>query len=211
MHPVLLRGLIIGAVDVAVFVIVFFPLYFGGYVASAVWNANALRTTCTITDSWTVQDSCSYDCNCYQQCGSSGGSCHEVCQTCWKTCWDGWVTYTFVYQPDNTTHEFDYERDPGDDTAAMAANYLNMWYPVGQQVPCYVNRRDLNDVRFSEDNPMGFYYAALALGGAAMAVPVLWIAIEGILWLRENTWVWARGKEHVMRFFHRIPETNTSS
>lgn len=38
---------------------------------------------------------------------------------------------------------------------------------------------------------------------AAMAVPVLWIAIEGILWLRENTWVWARGKERVMRFFHR--------
>jgi hypothetical protein len=62
-------------------------LYFPGYKAREIENANLLETTCYITKHKVYQRTCSESCNCYSYCSSYGsnGACSSYstrCQTC---------------------------------------------------------------------------------------------------------------------------------
>ena len=188
MKPILLRAIIIISVSIFIFLLTFLPLYFAGYVANMIWNYYAVQTNCLITNHSVLPDTCSYSCNCYQSCTTnSKGSqtCTQICQTCYYTCYDGYVT--FRYQDENNnTYTPQVEVVSGYDYSSDVNNYLNTYYPLDINVICYYNTRNPSDFKLKEDNPRGYYIAALFMASVCVAIIVIWLLVELILVIKRN-------------------------
>jgi len=182
MHPVALRAVIIFPICIILFSILFFPLYFAGYVGNSIWNYYAKPTTCIVTSQDIQPDTCRYICGSYQTCYGSGNNrrCTTQNRYCSKPCYNGY--YTVSWLETYTQRIYSYTAD----LSSQVQNYLNTYHPIGQQFTCYYNTRDQSDMRFTLEDPKAYFIAAMFFAALFICIIVVWLITELILIIRSH-------------------------
>lgn len=182
MHPVALRAVIILPICIILFSILFFPLYFAGYVGIAIWNHYAEPTICTVISQDIQPDTCSYICGSYQTCYGSGNDrrCTSQNRYCYKPCYNGYYTVSWLETHTQQFLAVTY------DLSSQVQNYLNTYHPIGQQFTCYYNTRDPSDMRFNLEDPTAYFIAAIFFAALFLLIIVVWLITELVLVIKSH-------------------------
>ena len=169
-----------------------------GYIANKTRNNSRIKATCVFTAHQIRHKLCSYQCNCVTKSYPCGEIiCHSpYCQTCYKDCYDGFVV---VEIPDIVKDIWIYILH-GDDDEGYHLNYLNTFYPIGDEHQCYYDNTT-NTIRLSYDvlkNEQDPYIAGIVLCAFAGGTLLVWSVIELNWSIMHFSRLWANRKRDIV-------------
>lgn len=120
-----------------------------------------------------------------QKRGSSPPSqtCTTICQTCYYTCYDGYITVQFLDEYSNITYQGQKEVVSGYSYSSNVVSYLNSYFPMYATYTCFFNTRNPSDWKFTEDNPRGYYIAAITVAAACAVLIIGWLIVRAIMFI----------------------------
>jgi len=169
-------------------------LYYAGYVENNKWNNNAIETQCTVLNH-SVYDTYWYcttrecynvytvDCNCVSDCSS--GTCGTLCQRCRIPYSDGAVTVKYLENYVKNVVVINSQDDYESHTASEVTAYLNKYYPINSNVPCYYQNGDPNNFKLFKDPVMGYYGTALFFTVLLCLTILLWIILDSVRGIKK--------------------------
>lgn len=149
-----------GSVSIILSILCLMPallLFLLGYEPRMTWNKTSIETECNVTSHVVEQSQCSESCNCRKTCTGTTNSrhCSRHCQTCYYTCYDSYITVEYKDESFSTFRSMILIEN---DKRRMdkLVNNLNKKYPLYNEITCYYNVDDPNQVKLKLYNPVGY-------------------------------------------------------
>lgn len=172
------RTIIIFSVIGFLFIITFFPLYFGGYIDGNKQNQYEKQTACKILANNITNTTCSFDCDCSTVCygGGPGAGCETSCDICYSPCYNGYITVLYLR---NFSAEFQVYSGYFNYTDIIIDLKTN--YQIGSQIICFYNNNNLTQVELAEYDAEPYKIAAFISAGVCAGILIIWALIEAII------------------------------
>jgi hypothetical protein len=183
------RLIIVAALTACVLIIAGVVVWQQQYLVAFNWNQNAVQTTALVTDHTTIEQSCTYSCDCRYSCSKraieevefkyyGGSTCKTRCKTCTAPCYDGYIDTSYKTDTGQQFAEIQIYNDWYNQTDLL--NALNNAYPIPSNLSIYYDGRNTTDAELSLKDAAGAQNTFWAIVGTLLVILAGWGVFEAI-------------------------------